>query len=107
MRASPNPELTAAPPEMASPAAPWYAGVTRYQWLVLAIASAGWMFDAFEGQLFNLTRGDLITDLLGHKDNYWGDVCLAVFLVGGALGGIGFGSLADRIGRKPTMALTI
>jgi len=107
MGASPNPELTAATPETAARTAPWYAGVTRYQWLVLAIASAGWMFDAFEGQLFNLTRGDLITDLLGHKDNYWGDVCLAVFLVGGALGGIGFGSLADRIGRKPTMALTI
>ncbi len=105
--AAPKSSLTAAPAEIAAPLRPWYAEVTRYQWLVLAIASAGWMFDAFEGQLFNLTRGDLILDLLGHKDNYWGDVCLAVFLVGGALGGIGFGSLADRIGRKPTMAVTI
>ena len=32
---------------------------------------------------------------------------LAVFLVGGTLGGIAFGSLADRIGRKPTMVATI
>ena len=86
---------------------PWYAGVTRYQWLVLAIASAGWVFDAFEGQLFNLTRGEMIPDLLGHDDVRWGELCLAFFLVGGALGGIAFGSLADRIGRKPTMALTI
>lgn len=107
MAVPPNPELIAAAPEIAAPLRPWYSEVTRYQWLVLAIASAGWMFDAFEGQLFNLTRGDLIHDLLGHEDNYWGDVCLAVFLVGGALGGIGFGSLADRIGRKPTMAVTI
>ncbi len=30
-------------------AARWYSGVTSYQWLVLAIASAGWVFDAFEG----------------------------------------------------------
>ena len=26
----------------------WYHGVTRYQWLVLAIASLGWVFDAFD-----------------------------------------------------------
>ena len=43
----------------------WYAGVTRYQWLVLVIASAGWMFDAFEGQVFNITRGQMLADLHG------------------------------------------
>jgi MFS family permease len=90
-----------------APTRPWYAEVTRYQWLVLAIASAGWVFDAFEGQLFNLTRADMIPDLLGHDDKRWGELCLAIFLVGGAVGGIAFGSLADRIGRKPTMVLTI
>jgi MFS family permease len=100
----PEASLTA---EAAETARPWYAEVMRYQWVVLAIASAGWMFDAFEGQLFNLTRSDLIPDLLGHDDKRWGDLCIAVFLIGGAIGGIGFGSLADRIGRKPTMALTI
>ncbi len=25
----------------------WYDGVTRYQWLVLLIASAGWVFDVY------------------------------------------------------------
>ena len=68
-----------APSPAPSPATPWYAGVTRYQWLVLAIASAGWVFDTFEGQIFNLTRGDLLNDLLkGHADlaaqkQLWGD----------------------------------
>ena len=33
---------------------PWYAGVTSYQWLVLVIASAGWVFDTYEAQIFNL-----------------------------------------------------
>jgi MFS family permease len=94
------------------PSPAWYSGVTRYQWLVLAIASAGWVFDAFEGQLFNITRGHMLPDLLGAaKDSpevkRWGDRLLAVFLVGGTVGGVLFGSLADRIGRKPTMALTI
>jgi MFS family permease len=89
----------------------WYAGVTRYQWLVLAVASAGWVFDAFEGQLFNLTRNQMLRDILGPDDpagvKRWEDRMLAVFLVGGTVGGVLFGSLADRIGRKPTMALTI
>ena len=37
----------------------------------------------------------------------WGELLLVPFLIGGTLGGVVFGSLADRIGRKPTMALTI
>lgn len=90
----------------------WYADVTRYQWLVLIIASAGWMFDAFEGQLFNITRGQMLADLMGSESSterirMWGDTFLAIFLLGGTLGGVVFGSLADRYGRKPTMALTI
>ena len=31
---------------------PWYHGITKYQWLVLLIASLGWVFDIFEGQIF-------------------------------------------------------
>jgi len=91
---------------------PWYAGVTRYQWLVLVIASAGWVFDAFEGQLFNITRVDLLADLLGVRGDSpeikrWGDILLAVFLIGGTAGGVVFGMLADRFGRQPIMAATI
>jgi MFS family permease len=90
----------------------WYAEVTRYQWLVLAIASAGWMFDAFEGQLFNITRAQMLADLIGPASStsqvrMWGDVFLGIFLLGGTVGGLAFGSLADRYGRKPTMAFTI
>jgi len=90
---------------------PWYAEVTRYQWLILIIASAGWVFDAFEGQLYNLTRSDLLREMLGNADpqrqKFWGELILAVFLVGGTVGGIGFGKIADRYGRKPAMAATI
>ena len=90
----------------------WYHGVTRYQWLVLVIASAGWVFDAYEGQVFNITRNDLLTNILqaphdAPEVRRYGDVFLGVFLAGGALGGILFGSLADRWGRKPVMVVTI
>ena len=90
----------------------WYSGVTRYQWLVLVIASAGWMFDAFEGQVFNITRGQMLADLMGSESStervrMWGDTFLAIFLLGGTVGGLAFGSLADRYGRKWTLAFTI
>src|SRR5205085_799044 len=38
---------------------------------------------------------------------WWGELFLAAFLLGGMLGGVAFGSMADRFGRKPAMALSI
>lgn len=92
--------------------APWYRDVTQYQWLVLTIASLGWIFDAFEGQLYNITRADMLPAVLNvsHDDplvKVWGERLLGVFLIGGTLGGWLFSSLADKWGRKPVMALTI
>jgi MFS family permease len=90
----------------------WYGGITRYQWLVLLLASAGWVFDVFEGQIYTITRGQLLGDILppdSSEDDvkFWGDLFLGVFLAGGALGGIAFGALADRWGRRPTLIVTI
>ena len=90
----------------------WYREVTKYQWLVLTIASLGWIFDAFEGQLFNITRSNMLPELLDVPANHplvnaWGERLLGVFLIGGTLGGWIFSSLADKWGRKPVMALTI
>lgn len=97
-----------------APLAPrrWYQGVGRYEWLVLVIASVGWIFDAFEGQIFTITRGDMLAEVLrAPKDSpavaQQGDNLFAVFLIGGALGGILFGTLADRWGRRPVLVLTI
>lgn len=89
---------------------PWYSGITKYQWLVLIIASAGWVFDVYESQIFNLTRGDLLKDILDGDEasaKAWGEWMLAVFLAGGTVGGLLFGSLADRYGRGPIMIVTI
>lgn len=89
---------------------PWHHGVTRYQWLVLIIASAGWIFDAFEGQIFNLTRAAMLAEILGDKPDdvlLWGDIFLGIFLTGGTFGGLLFGSLGDRWGRRPVMIVTI
>jgi len=94
------------------PGVPWHRGVTAYQWFVLVVASAGWIFDIYEGQIFNITRGQLLAELLDDPHDtaaarFYGDVFLGIFLLGGALGGILFGALADRWGRVPTLNATI
>ncbi len=104
-----QPEQTAS---SAAEAGPWYKGVTGYQWMVLAIASAGWVFDVFEGQLFGSCMHQALPVLLegtGMEDRkeLFINLGLGAFLIGGAAGGVLFGMLADRWGRKFTMALTI
>src|SRR3954469_18580544 len=90
----------------------WYAGITRYQWLVLIIASLGWIFDVFEGQIFVAGQKQVLGELLppGSGEGeivYYGNLINGFFLTGGALGGVLFGVLSDRIGRVRTMVLTI
>ncbi|MFP6694815.1 MAG: MFS transporter, partial [Pirellulales bacterium] len=90
----------------------WYHGVTPYEWLVLAIASAGWVFDVYEGQIFNITRGQMLAEIIGEKATdadikKYGDMFLGIFLLGGTIGGLLFGTLADRLGRRPVMIVTI
>ena len=93
----------------------WYDGVTRYQWLVLVNASLGWIFDVFEGQLFAVYKTPLLMDLIKVDDpkelatlvDWFGNIGLASFLIGGAVGGLFFGVLADRIGRRQTMVWSI
>ncbi len=89
----------------------WHEGISRYQWLVLLIASLGWVFDVFEGQIFVASMRDAMPQLLGDASDgmvrYWNNVALGSFLLGGAIGGIFFGMLSDRIGRSKTMIITI
>lgn len=103
---------TTGTPAKSSPSGKWYEGVTRYQWLILLIASAGWVFDVYEGQIFNITRVQLLTEILGVPMGdplitKYGDRFLGIFLIGGTVGGLLFGSLADKWGRQRTMIVTI
>jgi len=92
--------------------APWYSGITGYQWLVLAIASRGWIFDVFEGQVFVASMNEAMPSLLPEgtseaTSKLYNNIALGAFLAGGALGGVIFGALGDRIGRARTMVITI
>lgn len=93
----------------------WYTGITRYQWLVLIIALVGWMFDIFEGQIFIASMSEAMPSFLtgfegaerAAKAEFYNSVALVSFLLGGTLGGVVFGMMSDRIGRKKTMAYSI
>src|SRR6188508_3155736 len=94
----------------------WYQGVPRYAWLVLFIATLGWLFDAMDQNLFNLVRQSSVKELLqgtvpaamlDAEVKRAGAWLTAVFLVGWATGGFLFGMLGDRLGRTRTMIITI
>jgi MFS family permease len=90
--------------------------LSRYQWLVLIVASLGWLFDTMDQQLFNLARRPAIVDLMkvlpgdpagaARVAEYSGYATM-IFMIGWATGGVLFGVLGDRIGRAKTMVFTI
>ncbi len=83
----------------------------RNQWLVLAAAFLGWMFDGVEQGVFPLVGRPALQDLLGtNADSVigpWMGYITALFLVGAASGGVLFGWLGDRIGRVRAMVGSI
>ena len=88
--------------------------VTRGQWLVLAAAFLGWMFDGVEMGIFPLVARPALQSMLplsaAGQDQFvglWMGRITALFLVGAAAGGLGFGWLGDRLGRVRSMTLSI
>lgn len=91
-------------------------GLSRYQWTVLFAAWLGWGFDVFDGLLFNYVAPNCVPTLLGLEIGspeakqatiYWTGLLTAVLLLGWAAGGVIFGWVCDRIGRRRTLLLTM
>jgi len=55
----------------------------------------------------SLLPEDLPANEVGGLINFWNNTALGFFLFGGALGGVLFGAMSDRIGRSKTMIITI
>lgn len=87
-------------------------GVTIYHWLVVLLATSGWLFDCMGQRIFVLSREPALKELLGAavSDNTvrnWGGTATALMMVGWATGGILFGLMSDRYGRVKAMISTL
>jgi len=86
-----------------------YIGSSR--WHVLSAAWLGEMFDGMDASIFVLVIFPALSELLATKSHsvvgIYASIILATFMLGWAIGGIGFGILADHIGRARTMIYTI
>jgi len=90
---------------------PWYRSLTRAQWKALIASNLGWTFDGFEVFALILTVGVALHQLLDPSQYplipaYAGAV-IAITVFGWGLGGLLGGVLADYLGRKRSMTLTI
>jgi MFS family permease len=93
-----------------------FLGFSGYHWVVIAAAWAGWGFDVFDALLFNFVAPNCIPYLLGLRPGtpaaheatvFWTGLITSVLLVGWAAGGVLFGWIADRIGRRRALLVTV
>jgi MFS family permease len=93
-----------------------FLGFSGYHWLVIAAAWAGWGFDVFDALLFNFVAPNCVPALLGLQPGspgahaatvFWTGLITSILLVGWAAGGVLFGWVADRIGRKQALFATV
>lgn len=78
---------------------------TPRHYVILAMAWAGWVFDFYDLMLFSFLLVAIKQDL-GLSDAQL-SLLLGASLASTALGGLIFGWLADRLGRKQVLSLTI
>src|SRR2546426_11402972 len=86
--------------------------ITKYQWLVLFVAWAGWSLDITDFTLYGLVLRQALTELLGGTATMAqigsvGGLLTTIGLLGWAVGGFFFGIVADYLGRVRTLALSI
>jgi MFS family permease len=93
-----------------------FLGLSGYHWLVIAAGWAGWGFDVFDAVLFNFVAPNCIPVLLHLTPGStaaraaavsWNGAITSLLLVSWAAGGLLFGWIADRIGRKRALLATI
>ncbi|HEY0450310.1 MFS transporter [Actinophytocola sp.] len=88
----------------------WYRSLDRTKWRALIAANLGWLFDGFETYALILTAGVAIKQLhpqaAGNLPFYIG-LTIAMTLLGWGFGGIVGGVVADYLGRRKVLLISI
>jgi MFS family permease len=90
-----------------------FEGVTFYHWLIVIIASCGWLFDCMDQRLFTVAKESALKELLGSDAaaqaalSQYLNYAVAAMMIGWGTGGIIFGVLSDKWGRVKTMVATL
>jgi len=84
---------------------PWWKTITKTQWYALAAAQMGWALDAFDVLLYVFALTTIMKEwnLTATEAGF----LASVTLFASAFGGIFFGVIADRIGRKNALMATV
>ncbi len=82
-----------------------FVNVDRRAWRALFAAQLGWILDAMDFLLFNVAIVSIQKEFDLSKPQV--GALLAVGLAAGAVGGVSFGPIADRIGRVRALTLSI
>jgi len=90
---------------------PWYRSLDANQWKTMIASNIGWMFDGYETFALILVVGVALHQLLepsqyGQIRAFAGTV-IGITLLGWGIGGVIGGVLADYIGRRRTMIISI
>jgi MFS family permease len=91
-------------------AGPWYRSLDRTKWRALVAANLGWLFDGFETYALIHPAGVALKQLhpgaAGNPAFYIG-LTIAMTLLGWGVGGILGGIVADYIGRRKVLLISI
>jgi len=90
---------------MSTAAIPTFANATLAQRRTLIAAALGWALDAFDVMLYAMVITHIMRDLGMAKS--WAGLLNTLTLLASGIGGIMFGFIADRIGRKRALMLSI
>ena len=88
-----------------SESAPWYREISAKQWYTLLAGHLGWALDAFDVMLYSFCLTSIVKEW--HLDLKEAGFMVSVTLFASSFGGILFGTIADRIGRKKALMATV
>jgi MFS family permease len=90
---------------MATGLASTFSQITSAQRRTLVAAALGWMLDAFDAMLYALVLAHVMRDLGMSKGT--AGLLNSLTLLASGMGGVAFGFIADRVGRKRALMLSI